>query len=68
VQCQLVLELEFDVLNECSMEVDLQHRLLSAACTAEDFDTTGEVPLSNSLNIGLYSNSSSFDVVTVSAT
>ncbi|GJV77930.1 hypothetical protein Tco_1509514 [Tanacetum coccineum] len=34
----------------------------------EDFDTTGEVPLSNSLNIRLYSNSSSFDVVTVSAT
>ncbi|GJU59994.1 hypothetical protein Tco_1237760 [Tanacetum coccineum] len=24
---QLVLELEFDVLNECSMEVDLQHRM-----------------------------------------
>ncbi|GKG47247.1 hypothetical protein Tco_0504444, partial [Tanacetum coccineum] len=28
VQRQLVLELEFDVLIECSMEVDLQHRLL----------------------------------------
>ncbi|GJX35639.1 hypothetical protein Tco_0247196, partial [Tanacetum coccineum] len=26
--CRLVLEMEFDVLNECSMEVDLQHRLL----------------------------------------
>ncbi|GKB42854.1 hypothetical protein Tco_0887796 [Tanacetum coccineum] len=28
VDRKLVLELEFDVLNECSMEVDLQHRLL----------------------------------------
>ncbi|GKG36347.1 hypothetical protein Tco_0444025, partial [Tanacetum coccineum] len=40
---------------------------LSAACTAEDFDTTGEVPLSNSLNIRLYSNSISFDDVSVAA-
>ncbi|GJT38008.1 hypothetical protein Tco_0937873 [Tanacetum coccineum] len=47
------LELEFDVLNDVQW----------SACTAEDFDTTGEVPLSNSLNIGLYSNSSSFDDV-----
>ncbi|GJW55371.1 hypothetical protein Tco_0099456 [Tanacetum coccineum] len=40
---------------------------LSAACTAEDFDTTGEFPLSNSLNIRLYSNSASFDaVITIS--
>ncbi|GKD11011.1 hypothetical protein Tco_1190696, partial [Tanacetum coccineum] len=39
----------------------------SAACTAEEFDTTGVVPLSNSTNIGLNSKSSSFDVVTVSA-
>ncbi|GJV62627.1 hypothetical protein Tco_1473455 [Tanacetum coccineum] len=40
----------------------------STACTAEDFDTTGVDPLSNSFNIRLYSNSSSFDVVTVAAT
>ncbi|GJS33630.1 hypothetical protein Tco_0532012 [Tanacetum coccineum] len=39
-----------------------------STCQAKDFDTTGEFPLSNSLNIGLYSSSSSFDVVTVSAT
>ncbi|GKE44984.1 hypothetical protein Tco_1472268 [Tanacetum coccineum] len=38
---------------------------ISAACTTEDFDTTGEVPLSNSLNIRLYSNSNSFDVADV---
>ncbi|GJU87290.1 hypothetical protein Tco_1294836 [Tanacetum coccineum] len=48
--------------------VDRKYAGLSAACTAEDFDTTGEFPLINSLNIGLYSNSSSFDVVTVSCT
>ncbi|GJX87453.1 hypothetical protein Tco_0339467 [Tanacetum coccineum] len=39
----------------------------STACTAEDFDTTGVVPLSNSSNIGLNSKSSSFVVVTVLA-
>nr|GEV74068.1 ribonuclease H-like domain-containing protein [Tanacetum cinerariifolium] len=36
----------------------------SAACTTEDFDTTGVVQLSNSSNIRLNSKSSSFDVVT----
>ncbi|GJU46897.1 hypothetical protein Tco_1204163 [Tanacetum coccineum] len=39
----------------------------SAACTTEDFDTTGVDPLNNTSNIRLNSKSNSFDVVTVSA-
>nr|GEU95793.1 uncharacterized mitochondrial protein AtMg00810-like [Tanacetum cinerariifolium] len=37
----------------------------SAACTSEDFDATGVVPLSNSSNIRLNSKSISFDIVTI---